>query len=131
MSAKARDHGNGPALVESEATDQGRVVSVAAIPPKLDPLGEEGKHEIQGIGAVRMPGNEGLLPRREPRKHIAPFRVQGLTETAGLRLFLRVSREGSQIVDLLLQGEQRRFEVRVGHSFVLLCLGPRHHRRAR
>ncbi len=107
------DDGDGPTLVEGETAHQGGVVGIAPVAVYLHPFREQGLNVIESVGPVRMAGHERLLPGGEPREHETPFGLEPLAEAARLALLRGVPGEGGELVDLLLQGEERRFEVRI------------------
>jgi hypothetical protein len=78
---------------------------------QLREVREQGADVVERVRAIGMTGHLRLLPRGEPGVDGAPLLAQLLAQAAGLLLLDRVSREGGELLDALLQRQQRRFEV--------------------
>ena len=110
------EHAHRPLVEEGEAADEGGVVPVPAVPVELRPVGEEGLHVVERVGPVGVAGHERLLPRGEPPVDLAAQGVELLAEPPRLLLLRPVPRPLEKLVDPLLQGDERRLEVRLGHG---------------
>jgi hypothetical protein len=105
------DHGHRAVLVAGEARDQGRIVTEAPVAVQLREVREQRADVVERVRAIGMTGHLCLLPGGEPGVDGAPLLAQLLAQAPGLLLLDRVSREGGELLDALLQRQERRLEV--------------------
>ena len=69
----------------------------------LEEVREQQRHEIQGIGTLRMTRDLNRLPSCEPRVNVAPHGVEFFLEARYFPFFLRVRGIAGERFNLLLE----------------------------
>ena len=95
------DHRDRPVLVAREPRHEGGIVAEAAVAVQLREVREERAHVVEGIGAIRMTRDLGLLPGSQARVDGAALLAQLLAQAPRLLLLGGVSRKGGELLDAL------------------------------
>ena len=104
------EHEHGPLVIPGHPCDHSGIVRESAIPVDLDEITEEKLEVVPEIGALRMPRHLNFLPRGEPGIDVPAHLLQLFLKLRDLLLLLRVFGIAGKRLDLLLKGDQRRFE---------------------